>query len=225
MTTLQELPPLEQARYYMVEQQIRPWDVHDERVLALLLSIRRENYVPAEHRSLAFVDMELPIGYGEVMLAPRVEARLLQDLDVKPTDRILEIGAGTGFMAALLAGLGQSVLSLELHQPLAELAQRNLQANGVVNAEVRCADGSKAAAIEGQFDVIVLSGSVAKLPLDLIEKLAPGGRLAAIVGDSIMMRATIVTRSVDTPQASTRQPWDTIAPRLVGFVEPSRFQF
>ena len=102
MTTLQELPPLEQARYYMVEQQIRPWDVHDERVLALLLSIRRENYVPAEHRSLAFVDMELPIGYGEVMLAPRVEARLLQDLDVKPTDRILEIGAGTGFMACLL---------------------------------------------------------------------------------------------------------------------------
>ena len=82
MTTLQELPPLEQARYYMVEQQIRPWDVHDERVLALLLSIRRENYVPAEHRSLAFVDMELPIGYGEVMLAPRVEARLLQDLDL-----------------------------------------------------------------------------------------------------------------------------------------------
>lgn len=225
MTTPQELPDLEQSRYYMVEQQIRPWDVHDPRVLSLLLSIQRENYVPPEHRALAFVDMELPIGHGQTMLAPRVEARLLQDLQIQPTDRILEIGAGTGFMAALLARLGQSVLTLEIHQPLADLAKRNLLANGIDNVEVRCADGAKASQIEGQFDVIVLSGSVSKVPVELIEKLTPGGRLSAIVGDEVVSRATFVTRSADSAQAITRQPWDTVAPRLLGFAQPSRFQF
>ncbi|MFT4192486.1 MAG: protein-L-isoaspartate O-methyltransferase [Comamonas sp.] len=225
MTTLQEPSPIEQSRYYMVEQQIRPWDVHDPRVLDLLLSIRREDYVPAAHRGLAFVDMELPIGQGQVMLAPRVEARLLQDLAIQPTDRILEIGAGTGFMAALLASLGHSVLTLDIHQPLADLARANLQANGVRNAEVRCADGSKLA-VEGQFDVIVLSGSVATVPVALVEKLAPGGRLGAIVGDDIVMRATFVTRGTDDPtQLNTRQPWDTVAPRLAGFPEATRFTF
>ncbi|KAF1020462.1 MAG: Protein-L-isoaspartate O-methyltransferase [Paracidovorax wautersii] len=225
MTTPQELPDLEQSRYYMVEQQIRPWDVHASNVLQVLLSIQRENYVPPEHRALAFVDMELPIGQGQVMLAPRVEARLLQDLQIQPTDRILEIGAGTGFMAALLARLGQSVLTLEIHQPLADLAKRNLLANGVDNVEVRCADGSRANQIEGEFDVILLSGSVSKVPLELIEKLAPGGRLGAIVGDEIVSRATFVTRSADSAQATTRQPWDTVAPRLLGFAQPPRFQF
>jgi protein-L-isoaspartate(D-aspartate) O-methyltransferase len=225
MTTLQELSPLEKARYFMVEQQIRPWDVHDARILDLLLSIKRENFVPSAHRQLAFVDVELPLGHGAVMLAPRVEARLLQELQVQHGDRILEIGTGSGFMAALLGSLGHSVLTLEIHQPLAEQARKNLQSQGFGNVEVRCADGSLSSAIEGQFDVIVLSGSVAKLPVELIEKLAPGGRLAAFVGDDIVMRATLVTRSADSNQITTQQPWDSAAPRLLGFAGHERFTF
>ena len=224
-TMHQELSPLEKARYFMVEQQIRPWDVHDARVLDLLLSIKRENFVPVEHQNLAFVDIELPIGHGSVMLAPRVEARLLQDLAIQHGDRILEIGTGTGFMAALLGSLGHSVLTLEIHQPLADQARKNLQANGLGNVEVRCADGSQSSSIEGQFDVIVLSGSVAKIPVELIEKLAPGGRLGAFVGDDIVMRATLVTREADSAQISTRQPWDSVVPRLLGFAENERFSF
>jgi protein-L-isoaspartate(D-aspartate) O-methyltransferase len=231
MTTSSALS-LSQARFNMIEQQIRPWDVLDARVLDLLDRVHREQFVPAAHRSLAFADMELPLSNpavdGQVMLAPRVEARLVQDLALKSTDKVLEIGAGSGHMAALLASLAQRVVSIEIDEALARLARENLQKAGIGNAEVRCADaaanGFAACKDRGPFDAIVLSGSVAEIPAALLALLAPGGRLAAIVGFEPMMRATIVTRTGDAA-FQTAQPWDTVAPRLRHFPEPSRFRF
>ena len=221
MTTL---TPLEQARFNMIEQQIRPWDVLDPEVLALLSVVKREDFVPLAHKALAFVDMELPLPEGECMLAPRVEARLLQALQVQKTDKVLEIGAGSGYMAALLAHRAQRVISLEIKPALAQLARANLQKASITNAEVREADGAKDVSVDGPFDVIVLSGSVAEVPQALLAQLKPGGRLAAIVGNEPMMRATFVTRTGETGYTTT-QPWDTVAPRLSNFPEPSRFNF
>jgi len=221
----------ERLRFNMIEQQIRPWDVHDTQVLALLRSIRREDYVPATHRELAFVDMELPLdGSGEnslpgqCMLAPKIEARLLNDLKVQPHESVLEIGTGSGFMAAMLAHCGQQVLTLEIDAALAASAAATLQRNGVGNAEVRHADGAAPLPANSRYDVIVLSGSVAHVPQALLAALTVGGRLAAIVGSEPMMRAHFVTRTGEA-QWQTAQPWDTVAPRLLNFPEPSRFSF
>ena len=158
------------------------------------------------------------------MLAPRVQARMLQDLAVKKTDKALDIGTGSGFMAALLAHQAASVLSLEIDAHLAAQAQANLQKAGVTNVVVRTADGSQGAAADGPFDVIVLSGSVAEVPAALLQQLAVGGRLVAIVGDEPMMRATLITRTSESSWTTT-EPWDSNAPRLSGFPEHSRFQF
>jgi protein-L-isoaspartate(D-aspartate) O-methyltransferase len=216
----------------MIEQQIRPWEVLDARVLALLGTVRREDFVPPAHRALAFADMELPLTQpavdGQVMLPPRVEARLLQDLDIQPTDKVLEVGAGSGHMAALLASLAQRVVSLEVNEDLARTARANLQRAGITNADVRVGDATAqsfaACASEAPWNVILLSGSVAEIPPALLALLAPGGRLAAIVGYEPVMRATIVTRTGEA-SFTTAQPWDTMAPRLRHFPEPSRFQF
>lgn len=217
---------LNQARFNMIEQQIRPWEVLDPQVLELLCVVQRENFAPLAHKALAFVDMEIPLGSApnQVMLAPRVQARLLQDLAVKKTDKVLDIGTGSGFMAALLAHQAAQVLSLEVDAALAAQAQVNLQKAGVSNVTVRTADGSQGAAADGPFDVIVLSGSVAEVPAALLQQLTVGGRLAAIVGTEPMMRATVITRTSETNWTTT-EPWDCNAPRLSGFGEPSRFQF
>ena len=218
----------ERLRFNMIEQQIRPWDVHDSQVLELLSSIRREDYVPAAHRALAFFDMELPLGDGSVpgqtMLAPKVEARLLNDLKVRKHETVLEIGTGSGFMAALLAHQAARVLTLEIDPTLAERATATLRRNGVANVDVRQADGSKPLSSGPTFDVIVLSGSVAQVPQNLLGSLNIGGRLAAIVGQEPMMRAHFVTRTSESHWNVT-QPWDTVAPRLLNFPEPSRFNF
>ena len=221
----------ERLRFNMIEQQIRPWDVHDTQVLALLRSIRREDYVPTAHRELAFFDMELPLdGSGEgslpgqCMLAPKIEARLLNDLKVQPHESVLEIGTGSGFMAAMLAHCGQQVLTLEIDAALAASAAATLRRNGVGNAEVRHADGAAPLPANSRYDVIVLSGSVAHVPQALLAALNIGGRLAAIVGNEPMMRAHFVTRTGEA-QWQTAQPWDTVAPRLLNFPEPSRFTF
>jgi protein-L-isoaspartate(D-aspartate) O-methyltransferase len=221
-----------QARFNMIEQQIRPWEVLDASVLALLARVHREAFVPAPHQTLAFADMELPLTQpaveGQCLLAPKVEARLLQDLQLKPTDKVLEIGTGSGYMAALLASLAQRVVTVEIDPHLAQRARDNLKQAGIGNADVRTADASAnqfaACTAEGPFDAIVLSGSVAEIPPALLALLAPGGRLVAIVGHEPVMRATIVTRVADA-SFQTAQPWDTMAPRLLNFPEPSRFQF
>ena len=217
---------LNQARFNMIEQQIRPWEVLDPQVLELLSVVRREDFVPLAHKALAFVDMEIPLGSApnQVMLAPRVQARLLQDLAVQKTDKVLDIGTGSGFMAALLAHQAAQVLSLEIDSGLAAQAQANLQKAGITNVTVRNADGSQGAAADGPFDVILLNGSVAEVPAALLQQLAVGGRLAAIVGDEPIMRATVITRTSDSSWTTT-EPWDCNAPRLSGFAEHSRFQF
>ena len=215
---------LELARFNMIEQQIRPWDVLDATVLHLLALVKREDFVPLAHKALAFVDMEVPLPGGQVMLAPRVEARMLQDLAVQKHEKVLEIGTGSGYMAALLAHRSQRVISLEINADLVAMARANLQKAGIHNAEVRHGDGAKGVPVEGPFDVIVLSGSVAEVPAALLAALKVGGRLAAIVGDEPMMRATFITRVSDT-ECRTVQPWDTVAPRLVNFAERSSFVF
>lgn len=217
---------LNQARFNMIEQQIRPWEVLDPQVLNLLSVVRREDFVPLAHKALAFVDMEIPLGTApsQVMLAPRVQARLLQELALKKTDKVLEVGTGSGFMAALMAHQADSVLSLELDASLAAQAQKNLQNAAIHNVIVRVADGSQGALADAPFDAILLSGSVAQVPTALLQQLKVGGRLVAIVGDEPMMRATVVTRTSDSSYTTT-EPWDCNASRLAGFTEPSHFTF
>jgi protein-L-isoaspartate(D-aspartate) O-methyltransferase len=223
---------LERARFNMIEQQIRPWDVLDLEVLALLSRMRREDFVPLSHKALAFVDMQIPLlgsaedslVNGQCMLEPKVEARILQDLQVRKHHKVLEVGAGSGYMAALLAQRAQRVITLEIEPQLVRMARGNLQRAGIGNAEVREADGAKGLPAESPFDIIVLSGSVAEVPSALLSQLKVGGRLAAIAGFEPVMRATFITRTGDTT-FTTAQPWDTLAPRLAHFPEPSRFTF
>ncbi len=215
---------IERARFNMIEQQIRPWDVLNTGVLDLLFVVKREDFVPPQHRALAFVDTEVPLPNGQCMLAPKVEARLLQELDVRKHERVLEIGAGSGHMAALLAHRAQAVVTLEIDPQLAALARANLARANVMNAEVVEADGSRQLPVDGPFDVILLSGSVAEVPEALLGQLKPGGRLAAIVGGEPVMRATLLTRGSDEA-LGRRVLFDTMAQRLRGFAEPSRFRF
>jgi protein-L-isoaspartate(D-aspartate) O-methyltransferase len=219
---------VELARFNMIEQQIRPWDVLDPAVLSLLTVVKREDFVPQAYRSLAFVDTEVPLptstGEGQCMLAPRVEARLLQELAVHKHERVLEVGAGSGYMAALLAHRAQHVVTMEIHPDLARLAATNLQRAAVVNVDVRTGDGARGLATEGPFDVIVLSGSVAEVPQALLAQLKVGGRLVAIVGQQPVMRATLVTRGGEHGYSSV-ELFDTVAQRLEGFDEPTRFRF
>jgi protein-L-isoaspartate(D-aspartate) O-methyltransferase len=225
------IPTLERLRFNMIEQQIRPWDVLDLEILDLLNNIRREDYVPPAHRALAFFDMEIPLEGaatpkepGQCMLSPKVEARMLQDLHIQKHESVLEIGTGSGFMAALLAHRAAQVLTLEIDPALAASAAETLRRNGVMNVEVRNADGSQPLPSGPTFDVIVLSGSVARIPQGLLGSLKLGGRLAAVVGDEPMMRAHFVTRSSEG-KWDTVQPWDIVAPRLLNFPAPSRFNF
>jgi protein-L-isoaspartate(D-aspartate) O-methyltransferase len=215
---------LEQTRFNMIEQQIRPWNVLDLGVLELLSVVHREDFVPAIYEGLAFADLEVPLPGGQCMLAPRLEARLLQDLALQKTDKVLEIGTGSGFMAALLAHQAQRVVSMEINPELAAMAKANLQKAGITNVEVQQADGAQGAAAQGPFDAILISGSVAEVPRALLEQLKDGGRLAAIVGDEPVMRATFITRT-GPGQFLTTHPWDTAAPRMQNFPEPSTFKF
>ena len=223
---------IERARFNMIEQQIRPWDVLDLDVLALLQRVKREDFVPMAHKGLAFTDMMIPLvgtteealRNGWVMLEPKMEARLLQDVAPKGHEKILEVGTGSGYMAALLASQAQRVVSVDLNPELVRMARENLQKAGIGNVEVREADGARGLAGEGPFDAIVLSGSVSEVPQVLLQQLKVGGRLAAIVGEEPVMRATFITRTGDASY-TTDQPWDTLAPRLQHFPEPSRFHF
>lgn len=219
---------LEQARFNMVEQQIRPWGVLDPSILAALTRIRREEFVPTAHRALAFFDMEVPLPAGQRMLAPKVEARLVQDLRIQAHETVLEIGSGSGYGTALLASQAREVLTLELRSELVALAQKNLERAHIGNVQVVGADGSHTTAATGTFDVILLSGAMSVVPQHILKRLNPGGRLAAIVGELPVMRATFITRSRDhhaPPTFETHQPWDTIAPPLTNFIQGTPFRF
>lgn len=222
---------LEHARFNMIEQQIRAWNVYDGQTLNVLSRVRREDFTPAAYQSLAFMDIEIPLTSdaeqaalrGEVMLSPKVEARLFQDMLLQPGETVLEIGTGSGFTGALMAQVASRVLSLEINPDLATLATANLLKASVLNVEVRLADGATTPIADGPFDAIVLSGSVASVPQHLLDLLKDGGRLVAIVGEEPMMRATMVRRQGD--RFETKQPWDTVAARLHHFPESERFQF
>ena len=215
---------LEQARFNMIEQQIRPWEVLDQGVLSLLALVKREDFVPPAYRALAFFDTEVPLPEGQAMLAPRVEARLLQALHVARHERVLEIGTGSGFMAALLAHKAQQVITMEIRPALAAMATANLRRAGIANASVLEADGTRGLPAQAPFDAILLSGSVAAVPQALLDQLKTGGRLLAIVGDEPVMCATLFTRVAER-QFKREVMFDTVAPRLQGFAESPRFAF
>ena len=214
----------EAARTRMVRDQIAARGIKDDRVLGAMARVPRHEFVPAAQRSLAYEDGPLPIGHGQTISQPYIVAFMTEQLDPRPTDRVLEIGTGSGFMAALLAHRARQVLSLEINPELAAMARSNLQQAGISNVQVRQADGAAGAAADGPFDVILLSGSVAEVPHALLEQLRVGGRLAAIVGDEPIMFANIVTR-VSASEFKTRTPWDANAPRLQNFAEHSQFSF
>ncbi|MEF9995838.1 MAG: protein-L-isoaspartate O-methyltransferase [Burkholderiaceae bacterium] len=219
----------ERARFNMVEQQIRPWDVLDSSVLELLRLVRREDYMPAGMRELAFVDTRLPlridgIDSGETLLEPKTEARLLQELKLGPYDSALEIGAGSGYMAALLAHKAQHVTTVEINPALARFAAANLQHNGIHNARVELGDGSRGWIARAPYDVILISASLPLLPDELLAQLKVGGRLAAIVGDGPVMSAMLVTRVTDT-QFKHVAMFETWAKPLTNAVTPTRFKF
>lgn len=215
---------MEKARFNMVEQQIRPWNVEDPDVLALLGRVRREDFVDASYKALAFADIAIPMCGGQRMLEPRIQARLLQDADVKQHDLVLEIGAGNGYLTALLAQRAERVVSFEILPELAELARNNLQRAGVHNVDLRCADGSRGASDEGEFDVILLGGSVQQPPTALLAQLKIGGRLVGIVGSEPIMHALTITRTGEH-DFKTESRWDDNAPALQFFAQTPIFQF
>lgn len=214
----------EEARFNMVEQQIRPWNVLDQHVLDLLLEMRREDFVPAAYRNLAFVDMEIPIGHGEVMLTPKMEARILQELAVKKTDTVLEVGTGSGFMTALLAQEAQHVYSVEIVPELKEQAAEKLRAHCIHNVTLELGDAARGWEHHGFYDVIVLTGSVPVLPEAFLARLSPGGRLFAVVGDAPTMEGKLITRLGDGICHSTDLFETCVAP-LRNALQPQRFTF
>lgn len=215
---------IDNARFNMIEQQIRPWEVLDPEVLSLLSVVKRELYVPSVYRDLAFADLELPLPGGQKMLAPRVEARMLQALAVKKHESILEIGAGSGYMAALLAHRGQHVVTVDIDPALVQFAADNLRDNGVSNAEVVLADAARGLPEKGPYDVICVSGGLPVVPQELLEQLKVGGRLAAFVGSRPVMKAQIITR-IDDKQFRVADVFETYVDHLVNAMEPSRFKF
>lgn len=215
---------IEQARFNMIEQQIRPWDVLDPKVLTLLSKVKREDFVPAAYRDLAFADLEIPLGEGQVMLPPRVEARLLQELGIKKTDRVLEIGAGSGYMAALLAASAEHVTTLEIRPSLAALARENLQRSGVDNVTVEVANGLSGWSQRAPFDAILVSGALPEVPAALLKQLRVGGRLAVIVGEAPVMEAQLITCSADGV-FNTINVFETVMPSLDGASPSAGFSF
>ncbi|MEY2780398.1 MAG: hypothetical protein RL307_102 [Pseudomonadota bacterium] len=212
------------ARFNMVEQQVRPWQVLDPAVLQSLSRLPREQFVPAELESLAYTDTDIPIGHGESLLAARIDARLAQDLQLKATDRVLDIGTGSGFLAALLADLAHSVVSVEVNASLAEAARQRLTRLGKPQVEVLVRDASADLSDLSLFDAIVLGGSVAEVPESLLALLKPGGRLLAVVGDEPIMRVERHT-CVAAGQYDCQILWDIVTPRLHGFAEHPSFSF
>ncbi|MFZ2269420.1 MAG: protein-L-isoaspartate O-methyltransferase [Azonexus sp.] len=215
---------IEQARFNMIEQQIRPWEVLDPQVLDLLFVVKREDFVPPAYRNLAFADMEIPLGNGQVMLAPRVEARLLQELSLKKTDKVLEIGTGSGYMAALLAARADHVVTIESRPSLVNIAKHNLEQAGVTNVTVELGDGANGWAARGPYDAIVVSGSVPVLPEDLLKQLRIGGRLAVIVGEAPVMEAQLITCTADGIY-NTINLFETVIPALDGTTAKDGFSF
>jgi len=215
---------IETARFNMIEQQIRTWDVLDQSVLDLLGRVKREEFVPPEYQSLAFVDTGIPLPHGQNMLPPKLEARILQELGVMPDDEVLEIGAGSGYMAALLAYKARHVTTIELIGELKEFAESNLERADIRNVTVLQGDGALGFPAAGEVDVLMVSGSLPILPKSLPEQLRIGGRMAVFLGDAPVMTARIIRRTgADTWETETL--FETSVKPLINAPQPSRFTF
>jgi protein-L-isoaspartate(D-aspartate) O-methyltransferase len=219
----------EKARFNMVEQQVRPWDVLDQSVLDLLFIVKREDFVPPAYRALAFSDMEIPlridgVDTGEAMWAPKLEARILQEVAIRPHENVLEIGTGSGYLSALLAHKGEQVSSVEINQRLKAFGEANLKRAGVRNVRLELGDGSLGWQARAPYDVIVVTGSVPVVPPSLKAQLRIGGRLAVIVGEDPVMAADIVTR-VSEEGYDTVRLFETSVKPLRNALRPSSFRF
>jgi protein-L-isoaspartate(D-aspartate) O-methyltransferase len=215
---------LEQARTNMVEQQIRTWEVLDQDVLDLLYTVPREEFVPPSCRNLAFTDMEIPIGEGERMWAPKMEARVLQELAPKRSDRVLEVGTGSGYLTALLAHRAAHVYSVEIRPALAAFGRANILRHGVDNVTLEIGDGARGYAKSAPYDVVVLTGSVPLLPRAVLDSVAPGGRIFAVIGEAPVMTAKILTCSAPGTCRSA-ELFETLIAPLTNCERPSRFSF
>ena len=223
---------LEQARTNMVEQQIRTWEVLDQDVLDLLYVVPREDFVPEKHRALAFTDMEIPIEEGvkagERMWQPKMEARVLQELTIRKTDRVLEVGTGSGYLTALMSHRAAHVFSVEIKPALAAFGRANLERHGVENVTLEIGDAARGWQTHAPYDVIVLTGSTPILPQSVVEQLAPGGRAFAVVGEPPVMSARLVVRSAAPSAPGTWRSTDlfeTVILPLTNAERPPRFRF
>ena len=215
---------LEQARANMVEQQIRPWDVLDQDVLDLLYAVPREEFVPPQHRALAFSDLQIPLDKNQRMWEPKLEARVVQELGVHKTDRVLEVGTGSGYLTALLAHRAARVCSVEIKPALAELGRRNLERHGADNVILEIGDAARGWPGHAPYQVIVLTGSTPLLPRAFLEQLDVGGRLFAVVGEAPAMSARLVVSSAPGAWHSS-DLFETVIAPLVNAEHPSRFRF
>jgi protein-L-isoaspartate(D-aspartate) O-methyltransferase len=215
---------VERARFNMVEQQIRPWEVLDQRVLDLLLRVRREEFVPPRYRSLAFADMEIPLGHGETMLAPKLEARMLQELAVAPGDRILEVGTGSGYMTALLASLGSHVYSVDIVQAFTHSAGARLKAQGISNVTLETGDAARGWDRHAPYDAVVVTGSLPVLPEAFPRSLQTGGRLIVVVVTPPVMETRLIT-CIAAGAYNTTGLFETCIAPLRNAVQPERFVF
>lgn len=213
---------IEQARFNMIEQQIRPWEVLDPRVLELLARVPREEFVPASHHKLAFADTEIPLGHGQVMMPPRLEARLLQALDIQPADTILEIGTGSGHLTALLAHSGKHVYSVEIFAEFAASAHEKLAAHGITNVTLEAGDAAYGWSRHAPYDIIAVTGSLPLFSEVFQQQLKVGGRLFMIVGQAPSMEALLITRA--GPDEWTRESlFETCLPALINAPQPRTF--
>jgi protein-L-isoaspartate(D-aspartate) O-methyltransferase len=213
----------EQARFNMVEQQIRTWDVLDQDILDLLFVVKREDFVPPAHRAIAFADLEIPLPNGARMWTPKMEARVLQELQLEARDSVLEIGTGSGYFTALLASRAEAVVSVEISDALVGDARAKLARHGLRNAQAVAGDGARGFGHD-TYDAIVLTGSTPLLPERFFEQLKPGGRLFAVVGDAPAMTARLIRWAAPGARVSV-DLFETVVPPLVNAATPARFLF
>ncbi len=213
---------LDQARLNMIEQQIRPWEVLDQRVLDLLTTVPREDFVPEAYRLLAFADMNIPLGNGQVMMPPRVEARILQALNVQEDETVLEIGTGSGYVTALLASLAKQVISVDINADMTRQAGDKLAAHGITNVTLETGDGAHGWNTHAPYDAIVITGSLPILPATFKQALKVDGRLLAIIGDAPAMEVVLITR-VGEMEWAEEALFETDLPALINAPQPERF--
>lgn len=215
---------LEQARFNMIEQQIRTWEVLDTKVLDLLKDVPRENFVPVQYAGLAFADIEIPIGEGQTMLSPKLEGRILQALEVKKTDRVLEIGTGSGYLTALLAKCAKEVVSVELIPALSAIAKQRLAQNHIENVTLEVGNAANGWPSQSPYDVIVFTGSLPVCPEAVKQNLTIGGRMFVVIGDAPAMQATMIRR-VGADNFKHDVIFETCLPPLNNAPQPDRFHF